>query len=789
MDVDDSTSQSQPGLYSQLSPSHLKAEEIRYLQAIRVFDVPKDPIIKALLTAYIKHVHYFFPVLDLRAFLESVLLHRGKDQDSDPDPDPRRRVSLVLLHAVLAAGLVYVEQDVVKQAGWSTREGFRTDLLRRVKALYHMDYEHDQLVLCQISLLVSLAEEDPDRPDESRRWLDLAWLHLQSSSSSSTTSTTTTVSDSLSLGWSGQPKPKLVPQAAIWRRLWWACYVQDRRLAVAARRPALHPSGSDPAEIPQLSRRDFEVRCHSTMITEAFPSLPMLRSAEVQEELIRLCIAHNELYTHLDCITRCEGVTFAHGPWAWGPRQRQDSKGALRQNQHQKPLLTYDYCYHRLFGWVKTHAHYVLRKHSFGQTDKTVLARYIELQIMSTSALNLLISSRLSPSLSPSPSSPSASASPSNSTTEPQSAVGGIRTGIGTSDIAAPNINRPAAVFKLLQSATDVSNAFITLETHGLLHCMSPGVLQLLMPAAAIYFQQCSSPTGTGRPASLWRLSQCLGVFGRMRTTYPSAETASAFLEKSIAQWMASGGSLSHLVGLDSQGLPESNGDGAISQSTRFGFEFGRGASPSTSSESRLQSSTNENQIQSSTINENQIKSTTTTTTTSATLSQGPGPGSIAGTGSEISFFDPDMIRPPSLVSSDGLEESTPNETISTSYATPSDLEAEGQDQEQDREQNQDQDQDQHPPRWPRDKTTSLPQHGLSLSPAASAAAADSGFDDDYNYEPLVAWHASEFSRGYIVMSDTGLGSKDDIDLNLDLDLDAALESDVKCIAPSQLTL
>jgi hypothetical protein len=115
----------QSASYARVLPSHLKAEEVHYLEAIRVFDVPKDPIVKALLTAYINHVHSFFPVLDLRAFLETTLLHRTKES--------RQRVSLQLLHAVLAAGLVFVDQQVLKQAGWSTKDGFRNDLLRRIK--------------------------------------------------------------------------------------------------------------------------------------------------------------------------------------------------------------------------------------------------------------------------------------------------------------------------------------------------------------------------------------------------------------------------------------------------------------------------------------------------------------------------------------------------------------------------------------------------------------------------------------------------------------------------------
>ena len=115
----DSMYQSAP--YTQPPPPHLEADELQYLSAIGAFDAPENSIIKELLNAYIQHVHSFFPVLDLRVFLDAVLLASG------------RRVSLLLFHSVLAAGLAFVDPHMLTKAGWSTRAGFRDEMLRKVK--------------------------------------------------------------------------------------------------------------------------------------------------------------------------------------------------------------------------------------------------------------------------------------------------------------------------------------------------------------------------------------------------------------------------------------------------------------------------------------------------------------------------------------------------------------------------------------------------------------------------------------------------------------------------------
>jgi hypothetical protein len=45
-----------------------------------------------------------------------------------------------------------------------------------------MEHERDQILLCSSMILISIALEDPNHPEEGRKWLSLAWNCLESSS-------------------------------------------------------------------------------------------------------------------------------------------------------------------------------------------------------------------------------------------------------------------------------------------------------------------------------------------------------------------------------------------------------------------------------------------------------------------------------------------------------------------------------------------------------------------------------------------------------------------------------
>ncbi|KAI1630512.1 hypothetical protein EDD37DRAFT_662320 [Exophiala viscosa] len=457
-------------------PVHIRAEKLHYLKAVGVFNVPDASTTKLLLETYIKNVHPFFPLIDLHDFLVTTLLFDA--QDSMPG------AHLMLFYSVLAAGLKYVDPSISEEINLALPGDFKESLHNKVKALHQMDYERDRLVLCQSMILMSIVLEDPDDPEECRKWLNLAWHYLESSPLLNNTS-------------------RVMCSArteAMWRRNWWAWYVQDRRLSIAIRRPVLRPLLAD--IVPQLSLTDFEVRCHSPTVTDVYSSVPMLSSTKLQSEAIEICIANNELYTHFDFLLLCENVDFCQGPWDWGPYQPRHRVWQQQRADHSREQGR-----RRLLKWVTTYSTYVLGPQSLAKTDDVWGQCCTELQIVSTSALSLLICSDLS---------------------KPE----------GNQSVA----HYQKSLVKLMESATDITDCFLRLGNLGLLHCISTSTIQLLMPVAALHLNQCQSQETRCRTPSFRRLRQCAAVLKSLRSRHPSARACSAFLESVIERLTGSAG-------------------------------------------------------------------------------------------------------------------------------------------------------------------------------------------------------------------------------------------------------
>lgn len=75
----------------------------------------------ALIRAYLEHVHPHLPIINLEDFIESIS-EGGETQ-----------VSLLLFQGVLFAGSAYVPFDVLRDAGFETRQDARKAFYQRVQ--------------------------------------------------------------------------------------------------------------------------------------------------------------------------------------------------------------------------------------------------------------------------------------------------------------------------------------------------------------------------------------------------------------------------------------------------------------------------------------------------------------------------------------------------------------------------------------------------------------------------------------------------------------------------------
>ncbi|EXJ56097.1 hypothetical protein A1O7_09028 [Cladophialophora yegresii CBS 114405] len=454
-------------------PPTLSRDKLQYLMANHAFNVPNDAAVKVLLATYIDHIHSVFPIFHLRSLLETIL--------TTPHQGCRRDLSLMVFQAIMAAAVVFVGPDVVRQLGWPTRNAARKALFERVKALYDTNYETDRQSLCQSLILMSIAKEDPEKPEDSRAWVDLAWLHLECAQSQACL----------------RDGPGPIPPSALWRRIWWACYVQDHRLAIACKKSVVRSFTTN--DSVKLKLDDFDIRCYPSLVTEALPSLSLLQRTDLQEEYTRLCLANNELYACLDSTLACDQMSLHSGPWAYpGTKSPRDRWFQTRSSG------TVNQCARQLHGWVQSYAPYVMSPPQHTETTINVLsARQIELQIISASALSLLICSQLSQSAQP------------------------VEFGVHESTI------------KLIHAATEVTEGFLFLRRHRLLSYVSASVLQLLMPAALVHLRQCYTEVPSVRENSVSLLRQCIKVFASLEDTYSSARSSCLVLEQALDRLMA----------------------------------------------------------------------------------------------------------------------------------------------------------------------------------------------------------------------------------------------------------
>jgi hypothetical protein len=95
-----------------------------YLQASGAFDLPLEAAQRSLLRAYLLGVHYSMPCVDVHQLLRA---QRKPSEGKDT-------ISLVLYQAVMFAGAMYVEQSVLENMGYTSRQVALRELFRRAKA-------------------------------------------------------------------------------------------------------------------------------------------------------------------------------------------------------------------------------------------------------------------------------------------------------------------------------------------------------------------------------------------------------------------------------------------------------------------------------------------------------------------------------------------------------------------------------------------------------------------------------------------------------------------------------
>ncbi|KAF4415775.1 Cutinase transcription factor 1 beta [Fusarium acutatum] len=226
--------------------SGISNEDIAYLQNKGCFDFPDKRMLDELLPYYFDYIHPHMPFIDETEFWYMYRTHYHNTEVSLDSSRPS--FSLLLFQAILFATTTCAPMSLLRSLGYTSRSTARRNAFFRVRALYSLDIERDNLVLVQTFLLMSYWNEEVGEDKDGWHWAGLA------------------VSLALQLGLHRQPSSKSTltqRQQTIRRRCWWGCVVRDRLVALSQhRKPRIRLKDSD---VEILTLADYNVGLRSGM--------------------------------------------------------------------------------------------------------------------------------------------------------------------------------------------------------------------------------------------------------------------------------------------------------------------------------------------------------------------------------------------------------------------------------------------------------------------------------------------------------------------------------------------
>ncbi|OAA75124.1 Transcription factor [Akanthomyces lecanii RCEF 1005] len=239
-------------------PPARKAYEVEYMRHQGVFKQLPEDVCEILLRQYFEHVHFFLPVLD----------------------------ASTLLTYTENPSLQFVNDGLLRRAGFLSRKEMKTAMYERAKCLYDLDQGSDKLTLIRAVTLLAFWYSDPQ--DHTGAWY---WIGIAIS-----------LAQAINLHRASGPgtrNQKSSPSSeSVARRIWWSLVVRDRWIAVAKGRPMrirndshdlLMPTHEDVhSELHQLKEQTFTnfISNDSSSMTEMW--LRMVRISDGLGDVLQL---------------------------------------------------------------------------------------------------------------------------------------------------------------------------------------------------------------------------------------------------------------------------------------------------------------------------------------------------------------------------------------------------------------------------------------------------------------------------------------------------------------------
>ncbi|KAF3342962.1 Tip elongation aberrant protein 1 [Verticillium dahliae VDG2] len=276
--------------------SRVSAEDYSYLKQKGSFSLPKRDVLEDLLECYFDYIHPTMPFIDETEFWE---IYHGRDADGQPSPPSHRtRISWLIFQAMLFAATTCASPELLRRAGYTSRMVARREAFFKVRTLYSLDIERDNMVLLQTFLLMSYWRGDAGEDKDAWHWSGLALskaaglgLHLQTST------------------------PLTRRQETLRRRCWWSCVLRDRLVALSEQRPPRIQL--DEFDVPLLTLADYNVGLRSPICKlssgEELGKRTTLSMFSVQLIRLMLCSGRNPPSPSMDSQSASPGAAETWG--------------------------------------------------------------------------------------------------------------------------------------------------------------------------------------------------------------------------------------------------------------------------------------------------------------------------------------------------------------------------------------------------------------------------------------------------------------------------------------------
>lgn len=210
---------------SQSQSAHIPPEDLEYLRAKGVFNLPEKAQLDSLVSVFLDQVYPLYPVVNREEF---VRLYRN-DQ-----------LSLILIYAISLMAVTFAAQPILGLLGFRSRSEARLHFYNKTKALFDMGYETNKITILQSTFFLSFYGGGPNT-----YWNFYSWL-----------STAVTIAEALGIHRSTMAIPNMRPQdKSLMRRLWWALVARDSICGTLVGRP--FRIELDQADADMLTLDDF----------------------------------------------------------------------------------------------------------------------------------------------------------------------------------------------------------------------------------------------------------------------------------------------------------------------------------------------------------------------------------------------------------------------------------------------------------------------------------------------------------------------------------------------------